>query len=137
MKSSKDYSAGLATFEWPDGYKVVFKMEGVNEEIKGKLALYGASVKIARAAARAKNAEEAKKLIAQAAEALMKTEWAQKSAGFGAKSKKSIVLEEIMSTKKDIRGRFVDSLRNAGVFKRLRITDEEVNDALKAPEPAE
>jgi len=114
------------------GRRVELNVAELSPEIQQRLAVYGAYVKLSRAAAGLKTDEERIAAVERTANALREGRWMDRPEGAGKKSKKEAVLAEIRQQPKELRPALVKALEAAGILRRLKITEQEIKEALEA-----
>jgi len=128
IKVQKDFDSETVRISVDGNPVVEISVADLPAEIASKLAVYGLAVKLTRATA-GKPKEQWAEIMQKLAEALKEGKW---TVGVFGNPKKLAVLATIKETEPALREAYVNSLRVAGVLERLGITEEEVQEAMRA-----
>ena len=132
MKVEKNYTEGKVTLSFGDAGTVTLNVSELNDDIKQKLAVYGAVAKVSRATAgKAKDDNAAYKAAKAVAEALESGTWSIARPST-ADIQHDFMLNEIKATDPEHREEFIQTLVKAGIIEKLKITAEELEAARNA-----
>ena len=130
MKLSKDYEKGVAEFDFGTIGKFEASLDEISDQsIKDKLALYGLTVKVTRAAAgKGGDTQEAYDACLRVWENLKKGIWGTKPQGMKDILKQQL-LNEIKATEPELREPLIRAMAQSGMLARVGLTVEEAMQA--------